>query len=110
MDYLLANWEVILFFWFWCGAISAYLAAGKSRNVYAWFVLGFVFPVAAIIAVTLLGPPTKALDERSRNAAVALGESVEYRKCPFCAEAIRKEAIKCRYCQSDVPPLEAASL
>lgn len=110
MDYLLANWQVVIFFWFWFGAISAYIAAGKSRNVYAWFLLGFIFPVLGIIAALVVGPPTRKVDEQGRAAAVALGESADYRKCPFCAEAIRKEAVKCRYCQSDVPPLEAQAL
>ena len=32
----------------------------------------------------------------------------EYRKCPFCAEPIRREAIKCRYCGSTVEPDETS--
>jgi hypothetical protein len=32
--------------------------------------------------------------------------SQETRQCPFCAETIKKAAVKCRYCGSDLPPVE----
>ncbi len=110
MEYFQENLYVVLFFWFWCGAIAAYIAAGKSRNVFLWFALGFAFPVLGVIVIVLMEPPLKAVEESGKRTAVSLGESADFRKCPYCAEAIRKEAIKCRHCQSEVAPLEAQKI
>jgi len=38
----------------------------------------------------------------SEREAVVSGEAGEYKKCPFCAEAVRKEAIKCKHCGSEL--------
>jgi hypothetical protein len=41
------------------------------------------------------------------DASVSL--SVGLRKCPFCAEQVKAEAIVCRFCQRDLPPMKDAS-
>ncbi|MEB7890969.1 DUF2545 family protein [Hafnia alvei] len=58
-------------------------------------IAAFLSPVMGLIIAL-----TTATSERK---AVVHGESGEYRKCPFCAEAIRREAVKCKHCGSDVP-------
>lgn len=57
------------------------------------------FLVPAIAFVVSLTANTSA------RKAVLAGENGEYRKCPFCAEAVRREAVKCKHCSSE---LEAA--
>jgi hypothetical protein len=79
--------------WIVCGVATAVIASSKGRDGCGWGILGFFLgPIGILMAI---GVAAVSDDHR----ALATGE---LRKCPFCAELIRREAIKCRFCGSDV--------
>ena len=46
--------------------------------------------------------------ELSSTVAEANGSQTGERKCPFCAEVIRAEATICRFCKSEVTPVQSS--
>ena len=83
--------ELILAIIFWCcvNAVIGY-AIGKHKNEVG----------AAITVLILFGPIGWFLIVLSRG---------NLRKCPFCAEQVKPEAVLCKHCGNKLPPPEPPS-
>jgi len=75
-----------------CGVLSGVIARSKGRDATAWFFAGLLFGIFGLIAAAGIGKQERTL---SKNH--------DLRKCPYCAEFIRLDAVICRFCGRDVP-------
>ena len=92
----------IFFFWVLFAAFVASMASKRGRDPYVWFGASVLFsPLGAALILLMTGDPPR---EQEVHRIV----TGELRRCPFCAEGIRPEAIVCKHCGRDVPALPVA--
>ena len=84
------------------GCIPAAIASSKGRSFFAWWLYGALLFVVALIHSLVIKKDIRSLERSQLNEGLV--------KCPFCAEVIKPEAVKCKHCGSDVKEaLEATS-
>src|SRR6266498_4116584 len=88
----------IFFVW-----VARKIAIDKGHDPTMYTVLSiFLTPLVGIIAALVAKPDLAKVDQQR----VASGAE---RKCPFCAELVKREAIVCRFCGTAIPAPSAAA-
>jgi hypothetical protein len=89
----------ILAIWFAVAIVTAIAAGARGRSPIGWFFIGLLCSFMGLITVLVMRPLRNEIAPETFSPEL---DETSYRDCPFCAEPIKKAAVKCKHCGSKV--------
>lgn len=82
----------IVIIWTLLSVVAGVVAENKGRSGVGFFFLSMVLsPLIGIIGAAVARPDQDTIERRQLSSG-------RYRRCPQCAELVRAEAQRCRFC------------
>lgn len=82
--------------WFVLSILVGLYANSKGRSAIAYFLLSMALSPVVGMALAIIAEPDIDVIEKK---AISAGK---FRKCPYCAELVKKEAKICKHCGKEV--------